>query len=72
MLNGDVFGAWTVSFKGTLQTLNPLLSLLTRRLSTETWCDEIRCDETWCDALLTAIDTHAVDDRPDRYESCPI
>jgi hypothetical protein len=49
---------WTVSFKGTLQTINRWLPLLDTHLSTETWCD----------ALLTAIATHAVDDRPDRYE----
>ena len=49
---------WTVSFKGTLQTLNRLLPLLETRVSTEIWCD----------TLFTAIATHAVGDRPDRYE----
>lgn len=49
---------WTVSFKGTLQTLNHLLPLLATRVSTEDWCT----------ALLTAVATHIVGDRPDRYE----
>lgn len=49
---------WTVSFKGTLQTLNRLLPLLGGSLSTDTWCD----------ALLDALATHEVGDRPDRYE----
>lgn len=35
-----------------------LMHLLDMHLSTEAWCD----------ALLTTIATHAVDDRPDRYE----
>jgi len=49
---------WTVSFKGTLQSLGRLLPLLGGSLSTETWCD----------ALLNAIATHAVGNRPDRVE----
>lgn len=49
---------WTVSFKGTLQTLNNLLPLLATRMSTEDWCT----------ALLTAVATHVVGHRPDRYE----
>lgn len=49
---------WTVSFKGTLQTLGKLLPLLGGSLSTETWCD----------ALLDAIAAHVVGNRPDRVE----
>lgn len=49
---------WTVSFKGTLQTLDKLLPLLDTKISTDAWCD----------ALLTAIATHVVGDRPDRFE----
>jgi putative transposase len=49
---------WTVSFKGTLQTINNLLPLLGTSISTATWCK----------ALLQAIATHAVGDRPDRSE----
>lgn len=50
---------WTISFKGALQTVNRMLPLLTVTLSTS---------DAWCDALLRAIATHVVDDRPDRYE----
>ena len=49
---------WTVSFKGTLQTLDKLLPLLSTKLSTDVWCD----------ALLDAIATHVVGNRPDRVE----
>jgi hypothetical protein len=49
---------WTVSFKGTLQTLNHLLPLLSTGISTARWCE----------ALLQAIATHEVGDRPDRVE----
>jgi hypothetical protein len=49
---------WTVSFKGTLQTLTNLLPLLATKLSTDTWCD----------ALLDAIAAHIVGNRPDRVE----
>lgn len=49
---------WTVSFKGALQTIANLLPLLSTRLSTADWCH----------ALLDAIATHAVGDRPDRIE----
>lgn len=49
---------WTVSFKGALQTLNNFLSLLATRISTEDWCN----------ALLAAIATHEVGNRPDRLE----
>lgn len=49
---------WTVSFKGTLQTVGNLLPLLATKISTDTWCD----------ALLDAIATHVVGNRPDRIE----
>lgn len=49
---------WTVSFKGTLQTLTNLLPLLCTSVSTAVWCE----------ALLDAIATHVVGDRPDRFE----
>jgi hypothetical protein len=49
---------WTVSFKGALQTMNNLLPLLSSHVSTDRWCE----------ALLEAIATHVVGDRPDRFE----
>lgn len=49
---------WTVSFKGALQTINHLLLALGSRVSTADWCD----------ALLEAIATHVVGNRPDRFE----
>ena len=49
---------WTVSFKGTLQTMNKLLPLLSTRISMENWCE----------AVLEAIATHVVGNRPDRFE----
>src|SRR5262245_47017897 len=49
---------WTVSFKATLQTLAKLLPLLEQNVSTNTWCD----------ALLNAVATHVVGNRPDRFE----
>lgn len=49
---------WTVSFKGTLQTVENLLPLLATKISTDTWCD----------ALLEAIAAHLVGNRPDRCE----
>jgi len=49
---------WEISFKGTLQTLSQFLPLLLARLSTDAWCE----------ALLTAIATHVVGNRPDRVE----
>jgi hypothetical protein len=49
---------WTVSFKGTLQTLNNFLPLLNTSVSTSNWCE----------SLLDAIATHVVGDRPDRFE----
>lgn len=49
---------WTVSFKGALQTLNNLLPMLATSISTEVWCD----------AVMEAIATHEVGNRPDRIE----
>ena len=49
---------WTISFKGTLQTIVHLLPLLNTPLPTADWCQ----------ALLTAIATHNVGNRPDRFE----
>jgi hypothetical protein len=49
---------WTVSFKGALQTLARLLPLLHANVPINDWCD----------ALMEAIATHAVGDRPDRFE----
>jgi hypothetical protein len=49
---------WEISFKGTLQTLSQFLPMLLSRVSSEAWCV----------ALLTAVATHIVGDRPDRFE----
>ncbi|MCD4728027.1 MAG: hypothetical protein K8R46_10215 [Pirellulales bacterium] len=49
---------WKISFKGTLQTLGQFLPILLSRVSSEAWCA----------ALLTAVATHIVGDRPDRFE----
>ena len=49
---------WEISFKGTLQTLSQFLPLLLGRATAEVWCR----------ALLTAVATHTVGDRPDRFE----
>lgn len=49
---------WTVSFKGALQTISNLLPLLTTTVSTAGWCE----------ALLDALATHVVGNRPDRFE----
>lgn len=49
---------WSISFKGTLQTLNNLLPVLATTVSTDAWCD----------AVLRAIATHVVGHRPDRSE----
>ncbi len=49
---------WMVSFKGALQTMNKLLPMLTTQIPTHDWCE----------ALLNAIATHVVGDRPDRFE----
>lgn len=49
---------WEISFKGALQTLTHFLPILLVNTPTEAWCD----------ALLTAVATHVVGDRPDRFE----
>jgi hypothetical protein len=49
---------WEISYKGTLQTLSQFLPLLLAGANTETWCN----------ALLTAVATHIVGNRPDRFE----
>jgi hypothetical protein len=49
---------WTISFKGTLQTVDNLLPLLHTRLATADWCL----------ALLDAIAAHEVGNRPNRFE----
>jgi hypothetical protein len=49
---------WQISFKGTMQTLNQFLPNLASTAS----------PEAWLQALLTAIATHTVGNRPDRYE----
>jgi len=49
---------WEISFKGTLQTLDQFLPILLSRISSEAWCE----------ALLTAVATHIVGNRPDRFE----
>ena len=49
---------WTVSFKGTLQTVGKLLPLLATSVSTAAWCE----------ALLNAIAAHLVGNRPNRFE----
>lgn len=49
---------WTVSFKGTMQTLNHLLPVLSTNVSTVDWCE----------AVLEAVATHVVGNRPDRFE----
>jgi putative transposase len=49
---------WTISFKGTLQTIANLLPLLHTRLTTADWCR----------ALLDTIATHEVGNRPNRFE----
>jgi hypothetical protein len=49
---------WTVSFKGTLQTITNLLPLLSTSISTTDWCQ----------ALQDAVTAHLVGNRPDRFE----
>jgi len=49
---------WEISFKGTLQTLSQFLPLLLTGATTEDWCE----------ALLTAVASHIVGNRPDRFE----
>jgi hypothetical protein len=47
-----------ISFKGTLQTLSQFLAVLLTNVSSEAWSQ----------TLLTAIDTHVVGHRPERFE----
>lgn len=49
---------WTISFKGALQTIDHWLPTLHTSVSVEDWCT----------AVLAAIATHCVDNRPDRFE----
>jgi putative transposase len=49
---------WQLSFKGALQTLGRLLPLLPSGIGLDAWCD----------ALLAAIASHEVGNRPDRRE----
>jgi hypothetical protein len=49
---------WEISFKGTLQTLGQFLPILLANISSEQWCA----------ALLAAVATHIVGNRPDRFE----
>ena len=49
---------WTISFKGTLQTMNHLLPTLHTHVSLDDWCTTV----------LAAIATHRIADRPDRFE----
>lgn len=48
---------WEISFKGTLQTLDQFLPMLSASTAA-----------SWCDALLAAVGTHVVGNRPDRFE----
>jgi putative transposase len=48
---------WEISFKGALQTLSQFLPTLYYSTS-----------DVWCAALLTAVATHNVGDRPNRFE----
>ena len=49
---------WQISFKGALQTISSFLPMLAGRMPIDEWID----------GLLTAVATHEVGDRPDRYE----
>lgn len=49
---------WCISFKGTLQILNAFLPMLHGGVDLDSWCQ----------SLLKAIASHAVGNRPDRYE----
>lgn len=49
---------WEISFKGALQSLSHFLPVLLANAATDAWCE----------ALLTAVATHVVGDRPDRFE----
>lgn len=49
---------WAISFKGALQTLKEFLPILLTSVPSELWCE----------ALLAAVATHVVGNRPDRVE----
>jgi len=49
---------WEISFKGALQTLKEFLPTLLASVSVEMWCE----------ALLAAVATHIVGNRPGRFE----
>jgi hypothetical protein len=49
---------WTISFKGTLQTIANLLPLLSTTIATAEWCE----------SLFAAVATHIVGNRPNRFE----
>jgi len=49
---------WELSFKGALQTVTNLLLALGARVSVDDWCT----------AVVTAVASHLVGHRPDRYE----
>jgi putative transposase len=49
---------WEISFKGTLQTLHHLLPALLSPAALDAWCE----------ALFTAVATHVVGNRPNRFE----
>lgn len=49
---------WEISFTGTLQTLKAFLPILLSGVSSEKWCE----------ALFTAVATHVVGNRPNRFE----
>lgn len=49
---------WEISFKGAVQTLDQFLPMLLSKIT----------NEAWCHALLTAVASHRVGNRPDRFE----
>jgi hypothetical protein len=49
---------WEISFKGAVQTLDQFLPMLLSKIT----------NEAWCHALLTAVASHVVGHRPDRFE----
>lgn len=49
---------WQISFKAALQTLDKFLPILCSRVTLETWCE----------VLVSAVASHEVGHRPDRYE----
>jgi hypothetical protein len=49
---------WQISFKRTLRTLDQFSPIPLSRISSDAWCE----------TLLTAVATHRVGNRPDRFE----